>query len=205
MVSYQTYFFVKGMTLWNTVCTWYNSITYHVSHFSSHVCNYFNDARHTYYFVKGYNLPLSSDYVKHTSSPFFEYEWKYHSAQHVLSHSSFPIESSASPYKIGWLSTHLVLKKDSHEVHHSIDDFLQKLTFYMDETESVSFYHLYQLWCIDQTFWVPPAHSIEFHVIDQYGEMNVYPILDTPLYLKVSGKWLITSNSENTDLSSSSL
>lgn len=75
----------------------------------------------------------------------------------------------------------------------------------MDETESVSFYHLYQLWCIDQTFWVPPAHSIEFHVIDQYGEMNVYPILDTPLYLKVSGKWLITSNSENTDLSSSSL
>lgn len=197
MVSYKTYFFVKCLTAWNTVYDWCGSVKKNVSDFTSYLKDYYYDHHNTWYLLPGHSLPICASSIADKTCPFFGYHWTYSSTNNTLFHRHYSSVSSEY-YKIGWLSADVVIKRDTYEVHHSMDHFLQSFAVCMNSNQLLSIHDLFQTWCIHQRRWFyHQDYPIEIHAFDQYGEMKHFRLNDGPLYLKAEGKKLIVLPDEN--------
>lgn len=171
MVQWTTYFFVKGLTLWNILTDWFVSTKYNICDFTSYIARYFNKENSTWYLLSNHSLPIHHSHIQNKIHP----RWAYH-----RSTSTLMAHTIEDPYKytINWLSACLRIQSydDTKWDEYPIDDFLQSLTIMTNQDTLPSLKDLFLVWCIHSHHWFSSHDTVLFQVIDNNGDFHIYDI-----------------------------
>lgn len=196
MVQWTTYFFVKGMTLWNNLTACFYTISHNVVDFTSYMMNYFHKNHNIWYLCPNHTLPLSHNHIKNR----IHSQWIYNSHLHILSQKQL---ESTSYKKIKWLSATLIIRshQDNQIDEFPIDDFIHDLNICCNDDTLPTLKELFLIWCIRTKHWFDTKDEIIFQIIDHEGELQNYNINDTNLFfIEDKNKLIIRKLIENTRL-----
>jgi hypothetical protein len=171
MVQWTTYFFVKGMVLWNTLTDFFFAAKHHVVDFTSHVTSYFRKSHSTWYLLPHHSLPIHQRYIKNKIEPC----WRYNgSSSTLVAHN---VEEPTC-YTINWLSASLRIQSqiDMKWDEYPMDDFLQDLVIMSNEQTLPTLKELFLVWCIHTHHWFSSSDTVIFQVIDHDAEFHLYDI-----------------------------
>jgi len=165
MVSTKTYFFIKGLTLWEQIQTWTHSIMGTIRNWGHFTNKMMQGESNCWYFMDDHTLPLSGLFFDTTAED--KCKWIYHTSTNSISHKSSITENETT---MSWLSAKIVIKQPESTEEYDIDDWLTTLTFYT--TQAPTLHELFTFWCTWKQKWYPYHTSVEFHIIDRTGDQR---------------------------------
>ena len=164
MVHLRTYFLIKLMTLWNTVCAW------NIRGWYDRVCDLFSTRG--WLLLPGHTLPLALHHIprdQRSDLSHLPIQWLYQSSRIVFMGSDG--RNDKKPYRLSWLSVKLVLTSPQTGASRTYDSdpFLEGLVI---ETSSTfpTLHDLYLVWCASVSTWSSSDVQVQFQIINHMGE-----------------------------------
>jgi hypothetical protein len=164
MVHLRTYFLIKLMTLWNTVCAW------NVRGWYDRVCDLFSP--HAWLLLPGHTFPLSLHHLprdQRSDLSHLPVQWIYQSSRLVFMGSD-ACRDTKKAYRLSWLSVKLILTEPQGSSRtYNMDPFLEGLVI---ETSSTfpTLHDLYLVWCASVSTWSSSDIQVQFQIINHLGE-----------------------------------
>lgn len=167
MASWQTFFLVKMMTLWNILTAIYSNVSERTINFFNYLKDYFHGHHDRWLFVPGHTFPLS---LANLSNSIYV-SWIYDNSDTSL---SLCTDDSPKHCKFSWLSAKIKVKyHEEPPVEFVIDNFLEHFTVNTVEDITPSLYTIFMCWCAHTKHWFKLDDDIEIHIIDDMGEEHV--------------------------------
>jgi len=104
--------------------------------------------------------------------------WIYHNSTTTLENASN--DSDKKYYKLSWLSAKIIIhpanELDPEEF--DIDPFLSTFMVKTTEDSPPTLSILFNAWCAYKKHWFQTNSTVEFYVIDEMGEDQIYELLE---------------------------
>lgn len=166
MVHLRTYFLIKLMTLWNTICAW------NVRAWYDRICDLFSIR--AWLLLPGHTLPLSLHHVprdQRSDLSHLPVQWLYQSSRLVYMGASDVADVvDRKTYRLSWLSVKLIITEpEGVSRTYDMDSFLEELVI---ETHSIfpSLHDLYLIWCAAVSTWSRSDAQVQFQIITHLGD-----------------------------------
>lgn len=168
MVSWQTFFIVKLMTLWNILTALYSTTSERVTNFFYYMKDYFHGHHDMWLFIPGHTFPLSLANLSNS----IHVNWIYDNADNSLSLAADG-SHDIKRCKFSWLSAKIKVKCGEETLEFIIDNFLEQLTIHTVNDIPPSLYIVFMSWCAHTKHWFKAEDAVEVHIIDDMGEEHV--------------------------------
>ena len=170
MISYQSLFLIKGLTSWNNMRDWFQSMTSHVQSMYQSIFQWVLSKSTTWYLYPNTLFPLIHSYYHGLNTA----QWKYRSDTHVLTYLQTQTEARMKRetgtkmkfYRVEWLSVQTASKEKTKDM----DDFLSRLRIKIPEGVHLPPMVLLQAWSIHDKCWWSADETLQLKWIDSLAD-----------------------------------
>jgi hypothetical protein len=176
MATWRVFFIVKLMTIWNSLCEFYNNTTEKCQNFYYYIRDYIYGHHDMWLFIPGHSFPLSMSNLNNM----IHVNWIYDNYDNTLTLGTTE-DADLINCKFSWLSAKIRIyhtESENEGVEYIIDDFIEKFSVHTLENRVPTLYMIFMCWCASTKHWFKPHDRVEFHIIDDMGEEQILSIDD---------------------------
>ncbi len=168
------------MTLWNYLIDFYNSTSEMIQNTYYYLKDYVYGYHDTWLFISGHTIPISLNNVYKLR----DIDWVYDNFDNTLTYiDNNNDDTDNKDYdnevncRLSWLSAKINITNSDNindTLQYDIDDFIEKLSVHTRVDNPPSLYIIFMCWCAYTKYWFKLDDIVEFNVIDDMGDENIF-------------------------------